>query len=184
MRHPNLAERSDSCLVIVDMQEPFLQSMFDRTMVEQGVQKLVSAANILGIPTLATVQNKKRMGDTVSSILEHIPSVEAVEKMSFSCCGDDVFKRQLESLGKRTVILCGVETHICVNQTALDLLGDGYKVHVPADAVNSRTQGNWRVGLDKMSGAGVIITSVETVIFELLGSAGTDEFRQILKIVK
>lgn len=184
MRHPNLADRADSCLVVVDMQEPFLRTMFDRDAVVDGVQTLVGAAQILDLPILITVQNPDRMGDTVPEITEVLPPVEAISKMSFSCCGDESFVETLEQLGKKTVILCGIETHICISQTAHDLLVMGYKVQVPEDAVCSRIERNWRAGLEKMRQSGVIITSTEAVIFELLGCAGSGEFRQVLKLVK
>ena len=184
MRHPNLTDRADSCLVVVDMQEPFLRTMFDRATVVESSRKLIGAAKILGLPILVTLQNAERMGDTVPEVKELLPPGEAIDKMSFSCCGDEAFNRRLTQLGRRTVILCGVETHICINQTAHDLLALGYMVHVPGDAVCSRRQDDWRAGLEKMRQSGVIITSTEAVIFELLGCAGTDEFREILKAVK
>lgn len=184
MRHPNLAERSDSFLVIVDMQEPFLNAMFDREMVVENCRKLVSAAQILGLPVLVTLQNSERMGDTVPEIKELLPPHQPVDKMTFSCGGDDEFNRQMKALGRRTAILTGVEAHICVSQTAHDLLLRGYRVHVPEDAVCSRREATWRAGLEKMRHSGAVVTSTEAVIFELLGCAGTDEFRQMLKVVK
>lgn len=184
MRHPNLADRDDSCLVVVDMQEPFMRAMFDRETVTQGARHLIEAAKILGLPVLVTLQNAERMGDTVPEVLEVLPPIEPIDKMSFSCCGNEAFTQRLEQFGKGTVILCGVETHICINQTAHDLLAQGYKVHVPEDAVCSRTERNWRSGLEKMRASGTVITNTESVMYELLGCAGTDEFRQILKLVR
>ena len=184
MRHPNLADRSDSFLVVVDIQEPFLRTMFDRETVIENARKLISAAKILDLPVLVTLQNAERMGDTVPEVRELLTPHEPIDKMSFSCCGDPEFNRRVESLGRRTAILTGVEAHICVSQTAHDLLAQGYKVHIPEDAVCSRREANWRAGLEKMRQSGVIITSAEAVIFELLGCAGTDEFREMLKIVK
>ncbi len=184
MRHKNLADRSDSCLVVVDMQEPFLRAMFDRERVVNNAKKLVGTANVLGLPILVTLQNPERMGDTVTEIAELLPQHEAIGKMAFSCCGDRAFNERLAKLGKRTVILCGVETHICVSQTAHDLQHKGYTVHVPADAVCSRQESDWQLGLDKMRHSGIVVGCTEGVMYELLGCAGTDEFRQILKLVK
>ncbi|MHB1000547.1 MAG: hydrolase [Armatimonadota bacterium] len=184
MRHPNLADKSDSCLVVVDMQEPFLNVMFDRQQVTENVRKLISIAKIFDLPVLVTVQNPERMGDTVPEIQELLPPVQPISKMSFSCCGDQKFVDQLAAFGKKTVIVCGIETHICVNQTVHDLLADGYTVHVPEDAVCSRSQANWRAGLEKMRQSGAVITCTEAVMYELLGCAGTEEFRQVLKLVK
>ena len=184
MRHPNLADGADTCLVVVDMQDPFLRTMSDRAGVTDGVRKLLGAAKILDLPVLVTVQNPERMGDTVPEIAELLPTIETLSKMSFSCCGDESFVRRLESLGRRIVVICGVETHICVSQTAHDLLALGYRVHVPEDAVCSRTERNRQVGLEKMRQSGAVITSSEAVIFEILGCAGNDRFREVLRLVK
>lgn len=184
MRHPNLADRSDSYLVVVDLQEPFLRAMFDRETVVANSRKLIEVAKILGLPMLVTLQNPERMGDTVDEIKEALPAHEPIAKMTFSCCGDESFNNRLKELGKRTVILCGIETHICVSQTAHDLLADGYKVHVPKDAVCSRREHDWKAGLDKMRQSGVIVGCTEAVIYELMGCAGTDEFRELLRLVK
>ncbi len=184
MRHPNLADRDDSFLVVVDMQEPFLATMFDREMVVEDCRKLVSAAKILDLPILVTLQNAERMGGTVAEVQELLPPHEPTDKMSFSCCGDPEFSRRMEALGRKTAIVAGVEAHICVSQTAHDLLARGYTVHVPEDAVCSRAEHNWRSGLEKMRQSGVIVTSAEAVIFELLECAGTDQFRRMLKVVK
>lgn len=184
MRHPSLADQSDSVLVVVDMQEPFLRTMFDREMVVENCRKLVSAAEILGLPVLVTLQNAERMGDTIPEVKELLPPHEPIDKMSFSCCGNSEFGRQVEALGRKTAILTGVEAHICVSQTAHDLLAQGCRVHVPEEAVCSRRESNWRAGLEKMRQSGAIITSTEAVIFELLGCAGTDEFREMLEVVK
>ncbi|MHB0912969.1 MAG: hydrolase [Armatimonadota bacterium] len=182
MRHPNLAERSDTCLVVIDMQEPFLASMFDRATVTENTRRLIQAAGVLGLPVIATVQNPERMGGSVPEIAELIG--EEIPKLSFSCCGSDAFNEALAKTGRRTAVLCGVETHICVSQTAHDLAAGGITVHVPEDAVCSRTERNRRAGIDKMRQSGVVLTSTEAVIYEMLGCAGTDEFRSILKLVR
>ena len=184
MRHPNLADRSDSCLVVVDLQEPFLKTMFDRQMVIENAGKLIQAAGIMHLPTLVTLQNPEKMGDTIPEIKELLPPHEPISKMAFSCCGDQGFKLRLQGLGKKRVILCGVEAHVCISQTAHDLLANGYRVHVPEDAVCSRKERDWRAGLEKMRQSGIIVTSTEAVIFELVERAGTDEFREILKLVR
>ena len=184
MRHPNLADRSDTCLVVVDMQEPFLRAMFDRGMVVENTRKLLGVAMVLDLPVIVTLQNPERMGETVPEVAELLPPVEQIGKMSFSCCGSEEFNAHVAELGRKTLILCGVETHICVSQTAHDLLAQGYKVHVPGDAVCSRKESDWQAGLRKMYQSGVIPTCTEAVMYELLGCAGTDEFREVLKLVK
>ncbi|MHB1457182.1 MAG: hydrolase [Armatimonadota bacterium] len=184
MKHKNLADRADSCLVVVDMQEPFLNSMYDRETVTANVNRLIDAAKIFGIPVLVTLQNSERMGGTVPEVEEHLPEHQPVNKMTFSCCGDDDFMTQLAETGKMTVVLCGIESHICVNQTAHDLLAAGYTVHVPEDAVCSRTPANCRIGIEKMRQSGAVITCTESVIYELMERAGTEEFRQVLRLIK
>jgi nicotinamidase-related amidase len=184
MRHPSLADKSDSILIVVDLQEPFLGTMFDRPRVTENCRKLIEAAKILRLPILVTLQNAEKMGYTVPEIKELLPPHEPIDKMSFSCCGDDGFNERLAKLGKRTVILCGIETHVCISQTAHDLLQAGCKVHVPEDAVCSRRESDWRAALEKMRQSGAIITGTEAVIFELLQVAGTGEFREVLKIVR
>ena len=134
--------------------------MFDRDTVVQNVRRLAEAAKILMLPVVVTVQNAEKMGGTVSEVHGLLHEVEGSSKMSFSCCGSEEFNQTLAGLGRRTVIICGVETHICVSQTAHDLVSDGYKVHVPEDAVCSRTERNWRTGLEKMRQSGIIVTSV------------------------
>ena len=184
MRHPNLADKSDSCLLVVDLQEPFLKAMFDRQTVIENSAKLIQAANVLGLPVLVTLQNPEKMGDTIPEIKELLPAHEPISKMAFSCYADEGFKLRLQGLGKQRVIVCGVEAHVCVSQTAHDLVGFGYKVHVPEDAVCSRKERDWRAGLEKMRQSGVIVTSTEAIIFELLRQAGTDEFREALKLIR
>ena len=168
----------------MDMQEPFLRTMFDRQKVVENAGKLIQAAKILGLPMLVTLQNPEKMGDTIPEIKQLLPPHEPISKMSFSCWGDQAFRLRLQGLGKRHVVICGVEAHVCVSQTAHDLLAFGYKVHVPEDAVCSRKERDWRAGLEKMRQSGVIVTSTEAVIFELLECGGTDEFREMLKVIK
>lgn len=184
MRHRNIANRDESCLVVIDMQEPFLRAIHDRATVISNVNRLINAAVIMRLPIIVTLQNADRMGNTVPEVFENLPPHEPIDKMTFSCCGDETFMHELEKIGKGTVILCGIETHICVNQTALDLVQSGYEVHVPDDAVSSRTERNWQSGLAKMRQSNVIVTSTEMLIYELLVRAGTDEFRKILKYIK
>ncbi len=158
--------------------------MFDRSTVVENARRLIGVAKILNLPILVTLQYPEKMGDTVPEVKELLPPTEPIGKMSFSCCGGATFDRRLAALGRRTVILTGIETHVCINQTAHDLLTQGYTVHVPRDGVCSRKESDWAAGLEKMRQSGVIVTSTEAVIFELLGCAGTDEFREVLKLVK
>ncbi|MCC6446447.1 MAG: hydrolase [Armatimonadetes bacterium] len=182
--HPNIADRSESCLLVVDMQEPFLKAIYERDRLVSGVKKLTQAAAILKIPVLVTLQYAERMGDTIPEIRETIPGYRAVDKMTFSCCGAEPFRKELEALGRKTVVICGLEAHICVNQTVHDLLVADYRPHVPADAVSSRRPSDWQAGLHKADRSGAVLTSTEAVLFEWLQRAGTPEFKEVQRLVK
>ena len=184
MRHPSLLDREDTTLVVLDLQEPFLRFIFERDRVVANSVTLIKAAAILGLPVVSTLQYPERMGDMVPEVLEALPRGERIGKTTFSACGAEAFARRLEEIGRKTILVCGVESHICVSQTAHDLLAEGYGVHVAADAVSSRTEANWKIGLDKMARAGAVITSVEAALYEMLVDSKADEFRQILELVK
>jgi nicotinamidase-related amidase len=143
-------------------------------------------AGILKIPILMTTQYSKGLGETVGDIASLLPERSAIDKQMFSCFGSDVFCSTLKRLpGQRTtVLLCGMESHICVTQTALAALREGYLVHVASDAVSSRTEWNWRIGLDRMRAAGAVISSTEMMMYELLRSSADPAFRQLLPYLK
>lgn len=173
-------DRARTALVVVDVQEAFRPAVDGFAAVAEQTAVLVQGARILGIPVLVTEQYPRGLGETVPEVLEHLEGVERLEKTAFSAAAAEGF-----SLGGRDqALLCGIETHVCVNQTALDLLGRGVEVQVAADAVSSRTLANRDVGLHKMEAAGATITSTETALFELLGAAGSDEFKAIQRLVK
>lgn len=184
-RHPHLLRPDDTILVVLDMQEPFLKNIWERERVVTNVCRIMDAARILLVPVVPTLQYAERMGGVIPEISRRLPSHSLpFDKLCFSCMGSDAFHSEIHRSGRKQVLLCGVETHICVSQTAHDLLAQGYQVHVAADAVSSRTQQNWEIGLQRMSKAGVFISSTEMAIYELLYQAGTPEFRQILELVK
>jgi nicotinamidase-related amidase len=131
------------------------------------------------------VQNPERLGATLPEIAELMPAgAHPVSKMSFSCCGSDDFMHAMKALRRSDVLLAGIETHICVLQTAMELIDQGFRVQAAADCVCSRTQGNNAVGIERMRSMGVQITSAETALFELLGSAAAPQFREIAKVIK
>jgi len=189
---------AECALIVIDIQEKLLPPIFERDRVVKNSQLLIRAARILDIPTIATTQYAKGLGDVVpevKSLLPNDPSNQAIDKQMFSCFGSDVFcsilKRLpnlspgLRDLGrKNTLLLCGMESHICVAQTALAALREGYLVHVASDAVSSRTEWNWKIGLDRMRAAGAVISSTEMMIYELLRSSGTEEFKKMLVYLK
>ena len=172
---------AECALIVIDIQEKLLPPIFERERVVKNSQLLIRAAGILKIPTIATTQYAKGLGETVSDVKSLLPS-DPIDKQMFSCFGSDVFCSVVKRLpGRRnTVLLCGMESHICVAQTALAALREGYLVHVASDAVSSRTEWNWKIGLDRMLAAGAVISSTEMIIYELLRSSGTEEFKKML----
>jgi nicotinamidase-related amidase len=169
-----------AALVVIDVQEAFRKAVpvFDR--VASATATLVEGAKAVGIPVVATEQYPKGLGHTVPEVAEHLPEgVKPIEKVVFSAPEADGF----DLGGADQALVCGIETHVCVNQTALDLLAQGIDVHVVQDAVGSRSKQNWELGLHKVERAGATLTSVETALFELVRRAGTDEFKRIQKLI-
>ena len=173
-------DRDRAALVVVDVQEAFRPAVVDFDRVAAGVAKLIQGAKALGVPVVATEQYPKGLGKTVPEVAEHLADVEPIEKVCFSAAQADNF----DLYGREQALVCGIESHVCVSQTAHDLLDRGMEVHVAEDAVSSRTRENRDVGLHKMERSGAVITSVETALFELVGVAGTDEFKAVQALVK
>jgi nicotinamidase-related amidase len=184
-RHPNLLRADDTQLVVVDMQEAFLRVIWERERVVKNVVTLMEAARVLRMPIVPTLQYAERLGDPIPEVKKRLPpQCVPFDKMCFSCMGEEAFASEVLRSGRKQVLLCGVETHICISQTAHDLLAQGYQVHVAADAVSSRTQSNWEIGLSRMERAGILLSSTEMAIYELMYEAGTPEFKEILEFVK
>lgn len=184
-RHSHLLRAADALLLVVDMQEPFLRAIWERHRVEANVARLIDAAAVLGVPVIATLQYMARMGGVTPDIARRLPAEPApIDKMAFSCAAEPACMEAIQGAGRSQVLICGVETHICVSQTVHDLLAAGLQVHVASDAVSSRVEANWRLGLERAAGAGAIVTSTEMAIYELLVMAGTPEFSRILPLVK
>lgn len=180
-----LLEAGRSILIVVDVQEKLLKVIHEADRVTANIVRLATAARSLEVPVLVTTQYAEKLGPTDPSVLDAAGEVEVIDKMSFSCLGSDTFRRKLQEYPGRTqAVLCGVETHVCVNQTAHDLLDEGFVVHLAADAISSRTEANYRFGLDRLRHVGATVSTTESVIFEWLRVAGTDKFREISKIVK
>ena len=179
-------EPAQCALLVVDIQEKLLPPIFEKERLVRNSQLLIRLAGILNIPAIMTAQYPKGLGNTVPEVASLLPGNEPIEKIVFSCFGSDVFCSTLKRLPghRNTVILCGMESHICVAQTALAALREGYLVHVASDAVSSRTEWNWKVGLERMRAAGAVISSTEMVIYEALRSSGTSAFEDMLKHLK
>ncbi len=176
----SLLRRESTLLVVVDAQEAFRPAVRDFERVVHNIGVLVQGARALGVPYVVTEQNPKGLGRTVPEVAEHLDGVEPIEKVCFSAAAADGF----DPAGRDQVLLCGIETHVCVSQTAHGLLERGVEVHVARDAVTSRTEENRELGLHKMEASGAIVTSVETALFELLGAAGSDEFKTVQRLIK
>jgi nicotinamidase-related amidase len=178
-------ESSNTVLVVIDIQEKLCRAM-DEKVLERLVRNstiLLEAARELAIPVVTTEQYVKGLGETLPELKQHLPEA-ALEKMTFSCWGDDAFRAQLAKLGRKQVIIVGMETHVCVLQTVIELLDAGYNVHLVRDAVMSRRKDNWFVGLESAQQAGAVITSTEAALFQLLKIAGTESFKKLSKLVR
>jgi nicotinamidase-related amidase len=178
-------DAGNSALVIIDVQEKLCQAMDEKVLkhLVKNAGILMDAAAELNIPTLVTEQYVKGLGETLPELKGRISS-PAFEKMAFSCCGDAAFVEKMKSLGKKQVIVAGMESHVCVLQTVIELLDAGFIVHVVRDAVMSRRKDNWFVGLEAARDAGAVITSTEAALFQLLRVAGTEEFKKLSKLVR
>jgi len=179
-----LLDKEKTGLVVVDIQTKLLSAMGKKERVAGNAVKLVHLARLFDMPMVLTEQNPARIGPTIPEIKDILPSYAPIEKLDFDCCSLDPFIEQLKLNDIINIILTGIESHICVFQTCVSLIKKGYIVHVPRDAVDSRTEENWLTALNLMEKAGAVITSTETVIFQILKRAGTKEFKEMLKLIK
>jgi len=178
-------DRNNAVLVVIDVQEKLCRAMDQQVLARltENITILQEAARELGLPMVVTEQYVKGLGETLPVLKERVTD-QALEKMTFSCCGDSAFLARLKELGRKQVIITGMETHVCVLQTVLELLDAGYTVHLVRDAVMSRCKGNWFTGTEMARAAGAVITSTEAALFQLLRVAGTDEFKKLSKLVR
>ncbi len=182
----HLLQAEHCALLVIDIQEKLLPPIYNHERMVQNCQLLLRLAQILPLPVLASTQYARGLGNFVPEIASLLGDVDVVDKLSFSCLGSEDYCARLEGLQKqrKTLLICGMETHICVMQSAVQALARGYKVHVAADAVSSRTRENREIGLRRMRAAGCVISSTEMMIYELLRRSGTAEFKEILKYLK
>jgi nicotinamidase-related amidase len=175
----------DCALAVVDIQERLLPPIFEKERLVRNAQLLVRLADILSLPVIVSTQYEKGLGKTVDEISMLLPEMKAVDKLEFGCFGNSDYCSTIGKLENRnTLLVCGMESHICVMQTVLGALNQGLNVHVAADAVSSRTELNWKIGLNRMQAAGAVMSSAEMMIYELLGKSGTPAFKEILKYLK
>jgi len=176
---PELLDRNRSALVLIDVQERLFPHVHEHQSVLVRVDLLLFAANLLKVPLLLTEQYPKGLGNTIEEIRKLLPKVQPLVKMDFSCVPAPGFKEQLSSLRRDQIVLAGIETHVCVAQTALDLASRGEKVFVVADATSSRRPQDAQIALRRLDQSGLTITTAEAVVFEWLRCAGTEEFKAI-----
>ena len=185
MRHENTLDASRTALVVIDVQESFRPHIEGFAKLATRVARVAHAARLLGVPVIVTEQYPKGLGRTAAEVRAALPEdFEPVEKTAFSSCGAGGFVSRLEESGARQVLLCGIEAHVCVNQTAHDLLALGLQVHLLTDCVSSRSEENRRVGVEKIMRAGAIPSSTETALFELMRDARHEQFKAIQKLIK
>lgn len=184
MRHENILLRDDSLLLVIDYQEKLLKAFKEPEALIESCVKLIKFAKILNLPVVWTEQYPQGLGPTVPQIKQELESCKPIEKVSFSCFGEPEFVSSLSRYNKRQLIICGIETHICIEQTVLDALKAGYQCHIVIDACGSRKKKDHKAGLRKMEGAGAVPACVEMVIYEILVQSDSPEFRQVLKLVK
>ena len=178
--------RAEECaLAVIDIQEKLLPPIWEKERMVRNSQLLLRLANIMSIPVVATTQYAKGLGQIVPEIASLLPETKPMDKLEFGCFGNGEFCSAVSRLARRnTLLICGMETHICVMQTALGALSQGLNVHVAADAVSSRAELNWKLGLDRMRDAGAVISSTEMMTYELMGKSGTPIFKEMLKYIK
>ncbi len=173
----------DAALVIVDVQERLLSVIAQNDSLVENISKLAIAANYLDMPILWCRQNPRALGDFPESISKHL-TVAPIDKMCFSCSLCEEFDKKLSSLGVKDVIVCGIESHICVYQTSRDLARKGYNVEVVSDAISSRDLNNKRIAIERMRAESISISSLEMTLFDLLGTAEHPKFREVSKLIK
>jgi nicotinamidase-related amidase len=176
--------RRNALLLIIDMQERLLPQIEDSANLTNNAVILIQCCKILNLPVLVTEQYPEGIGPTAPALAPELDHCPKISKRSFSCWRESLFLKALEATARKQIIIAGIETHVCVFQTAADLLQKGYEVQVAHDAVGSRTAANKEVGLNRMRAKGVDITSVESCLFELLETSACPEFKQVLRYLK
>jgi len=174
----------NSMLVVIDIQESLARVMHGKDALFESLQRIIRGAGILDIPMIATEQVPEKLGATIPEISPLLGTASPIPKSSFSCCGEDRFMRELDGMKRGQILVVGIESHVCVYQTTVDLIRMGYEVHIITDCISSRTEENRALGIERMKDEGARPTSIEMALFELLKIAGGDRFREISRLVK
>lgn len=177
-------KKENSIALIIDIQSRLFPHIHGNEQMSKNVQKLIQGLNVLGVEQIVTEQYRKGLGETIPEIQALYPDFKYMEKSTFSCCGDNNIISAVKNLGKKFIIISGIESHVCVLQTVLDLLDDGFIPVLVEDCVSSRNPNDKRIAVERMHSEGALITTYESLLFELLEISGTEQFKAISKIVK
>jgi hypothetical protein len=183
-RHPTIARRDDSLVVVVDCQTKLWKNIFNKGDLEKSLPLLLEAAGLLDVPVLVSEHYAKGLGKTTARVKKAAAGAPCVGKLSFSCFGEEKFLQAIREVDRSTLILVGLETHVCILQTALDALAEGYTVHIAEDGVGSREQLNHEIGLRRLQEAGAIVTCTESLMFEWMERCDIDAFKDVVNLLK
>jgi len=174
----------NSLLVVIDIQGTLAQKMHNKSLVIENLKKMIKGAQILNVPILVTEQIPQKLGPTLPEIAELFANFQPIPKASFSCYGEPEFMKKFNAIGRKQILLTGIEAHVCVYQTALELINLGCEVHLLADCISSRTAENKLISIERMKTEGIKLTTAEMALFELMKIAEGNTFREVVKIVK
>lgn len=183
-RHPNLFTKENSAVLLIDYQERFVPVLKENEETLKNIKMLLSGANIYKVPIYVSEQVPEKLGPTINELKELTKGAKYFSKKAMSCCGQPGFVDELKSKNIKKIAVCGIEAHVCVLQTSLDLLHNGFQVHLATDAITSRIPYNKPIAVEKIKSAGAIISSVETILFEMAYEAGSEEFKKLQGLFK
>ncbi len=184
MPERRLVKKNEAALLVIDVQESFRRYLPDAAQLTRSISILLEASKILKLPVFLTEQYPQGLGRTMAEILACIGDHRYFEKTAFSCMGAESFAKDLEASGRKHILVCGIEAHVCVNQTVHDLIEGGYAVHLITDAISSRSNRNKDLGVSKMVGSGAVPSCLEMALFEMLCLSGTEEFKAVQRLIK
>jgi len=184
MRRGSLLSREGTVLIVIDVQEKLFAKIEEKEKIAKNICRLIKFAEILGIPIILTEQYPRGLGSTIPEIRKLTSEIKPVEKIEFSCLASSTFKERLSETQARNLILTGIEAHICISQTAIEALTNGYRVYVVSDATSSRRREDRMVAIERMRQEGAMIVTTEMLMYEILRKAGTPEFKRVLDLVK
>jgi nicotinamidase-related amidase len=182
--HTRFINRQEALLIIVDIQKVMFDLCVEKDRVKKNIEALIDVANILELPVVFTEHNSEKLGRFDFSLIQKSPNNSVYNKIEFSCLGNENIRNAIIKTGKKTIILAGIESHVCIFQTGAQAIQEGYDVHLVSDAISARTSFNLTIGINRLKHAGAVITSTEMLIFELLLKAGTKDFKKSLPIIK